>query len=61
VVGPPRVRELAGAFEEFQRTAFRELLASLSDQELATVLKATTLLQRASFPLPPSLKANVPG
>lgn len=38
---------LAGAFEEFQRTTFRELLASLSDQELATVLRATTLLQQA--------------
>lgn len=38
---------LAGAFEEFQRTTFRTLLASLSDEELATVLKATTLLQQA--------------
>ena len=38
---------LAGAFEEFQRTTFTQLLASLTDSELATVLEAVTLLQDA--------------
>ncbi len=43
---------LARTFEEFQRTAFTDLLASLTEEQLQTVLQAVTILQKASS-LPP--------